>query len=172
MEARELSKPEPRPFQLSLRIRHPSMDPAEVSRELRLKPEHSFKAGEPRESSSGIAATSVHAESYWLGALDLGDLLSSSGLDISLPGRPSPAVAGERLRTLIADSLSIALGVCTSRFLRSHADFLRRIESEGGQAALLVEIAPGAMQGFTITPQIGRSLSELGVSIDFEFMSS
>ena len=49
MEARRASQPS-YPFQLSLRIRHPSIDPASISRELQIEPEHSFRAGDPRES--------------------------------------------------------------------------------------------------------------------------
>ena len=42
------------PFQLSLRIRHPSMDPADISKELGIEPEHAFRAGQPRHSKSGL----------------------------------------------------------------------------------------------------------------------
>ncbi len=54
------------PFQLSLHIRHPSVDPAEISRELALESVESFRAGEPRQSRSGLAATTVHGETYWV----------------------------------------------------------------------------------------------------------
>lgn len=70
MEARKLSNPRASPFQRSLRVRHPSLDPAEISRQLRMKAEHCFRAGDPRLSRSGLAPASVHAESYWLGALN------------------------------------------------------------------------------------------------------
>ncbi len=70
MEARDISRSPSIPFQISLRIRHPSIDPRRISRELKVEPEHTFRAGEPRESSSGIALTAVHAESYWLRSAD------------------------------------------------------------------------------------------------------
>ena len=69
MEARDISPSSPEPFQISLRVRHPTIDPVLISRELKVEPEHCFRAGEPRESSSGIAAAAVHGESYWLGSL-------------------------------------------------------------------------------------------------------
>jgi hypothetical protein len=68
MEAKKLSMPQPLPFQLSLRVRHPSMDPAELSRELGLEADHSFRAGDPRRSMNDTQ--SLHGESYWLGSLD------------------------------------------------------------------------------------------------------
>ena len=42
MEARKLLKSEPASFQLSLRIRHPSVDPAVLSREFKIDPEDAF----------------------------------------------------------------------------------------------------------------------------------
>jgi hypothetical protein len=37
------------PFQLSLHVRHPSVDPEEISRELGLEATESFRAGGPRQ---------------------------------------------------------------------------------------------------------------------------
>ncbi|HTW38185.1 MAG TPA: hypothetical protein VMD49_06420 [Steroidobacteraceae bacterium] len=64
------SEPTADAFQLSLRIRHPSMDPAEISSALNLRPEHSFRAGGPCSSSTAAATGAVHRESYWLGVLN------------------------------------------------------------------------------------------------------
>jgi hypothetical protein len=141
MEARDLLRERPRPFELALRIRHPSIDPAAISRELRLKPEHSFKAGEPRESVSGIAATAVHSESYWLATLDP------------------------------RESVDMALNFSTTHFLRAHGDFLRQVQSDGGEVALIVELPAGGARGFTLTPQVSKVLSDLGISLDFDFTS-
>ncbi len=115
------------PFQISLRIRHPSIDPAAISRELRLEAEYSFKAGEPRESGSGIAATALHSESYWLGSL--GAITSSlSGFSGTRAN-----VARERLQAGISESLTLALDALVVGFLRTHSEFIRRIQSEEGQ---------------------------------------
>src|SRR5712671_4296339 len=48
-------------FQLLLRIKHPSMDPAEITRALRLEPEHAASAG---DSVSTAGKRCVHSESY------------------------------------------------------------------------------------------------------------
>ena len=40
MEARELPEPQPQAFELVLRIRHPSMDPEEISAQLQISAEH------------------------------------------------------------------------------------------------------------------------------------
>src|SRR5580692_7945761 len=70
MQVRKRSSARATPYQLSLHVRHPSVDPAEISRELGLEAVESFRAGEPRQSRSGVAATAVHGETYWVAVLD------------------------------------------------------------------------------------------------------
>lgn len=60
MAAPKLATRQPLPFQLSLRIRHPSIDPEEISKGLGIEPEHTFRAGQPRHSKSGVAPATVH----------------------------------------------------------------------------------------------------------------
>lgn len=171
MEARDLSRERPRPFELALRIRHPSMDPSAISGELHLEPDHCFCAGEPRESASGLAATTRHAESYWLARLDSASMqpLLDPSLEL-LSSRPQLAdVTHERMRSLAASSLGAALAVATTRLLRTHADFVRRVQAEGGEVALIVELTPAGSQSFTLTPQVAKVLCDLGVCVEFEF---
>jgi hypothetical protein len=168
MEARSVLRERPHPFELALRIRHPSMDPATISRELRLEPEHCFKAGEPRTSSSGIAAAAVHGESCWLGTLNP-RMWSPEQTAFDMPARTRTTASKERLRAMIMDSLGMALTLAASHFLRSHGDFFRRLLSEGGDVGLIVELPAASAQSFTLTPQVAKIFAELGISIDFEF---
>src|ERR1700729_1430856 len=66
MQARKVSEPAATPIQLSLRIRHPDIDPQEISTSLGLRPEHCFKAGDSRSSRTGSRATGHHNQTYWL----------------------------------------------------------------------------------------------------------
>src|SRR5580704_16029524 len=70
MPVRKRSTAQAMPYQLSLHVRHPSVDPEEISRELGLEAIESFRAGDPRQSRSGVAATAVHGETYWAAVLD------------------------------------------------------------------------------------------------------
>ena len=169
MEALDLLRARSRPFELTLRVRHPSMNPADISRELRLKPEHSFMAGEPRESSSGIAAAALHAESYWLATLNPNEWAAEQSGAFDFPGNARSAQAKDRLRAIVMDSLGMALTLGTTHFLRAHADFFRRVQADGGDAGIIVEVPAGAAQSFTLTPQVAKVLCELGISIDFDF---
>jgi hypothetical protein len=172
MEARDLSKDAP-PFELAIRIRHPSLDPAEITRELKLEPEHSFKAGDPRTSSSGIAAASVHAESYWLSHIDAARLPSSGLFDERPIARTARAgmAALERLRAFAGDSLGITLTTCVLLFLGPHREFLRRVKNDGGSVALLVEVSTTSVPGFKLTPDVTRVLSDLGITVEIELVN-
>lgn len=161
MEARQASQPS-YPFQLSLRVRHPSIDPALISRELQIEPEHSFRAGAPRESARSAAATPVHVDSYWLATLDLSTLLLGTSEGALLPelSRHTQAIA--------FSALDGALTILTTSVLRRHSEFFRRIESEGGEVRLIVAISARKTRGFTLTPHLSRALSELRIPVDFE----
>lgn len=157
MEARRASQPS-YPFQLSLRIRHPSIDPASISHELQIEPEHSFRAGDPRESRS-VAATSVHVDSYWLATLDLSALLL---------GTPETALVAGHTHAIAFSALDTVLTILVSSVLRRHAQFFHRMQSEGGEVRLIVAISARKSRGFTLTPQLSKALSELRIPVDFE----
>jgi hypothetical protein len=164
MEARKLSKLGPELFQLSLRIRHPSLDPAELSREFRIEAEHSFRAGDPRPSRSGLAPASVHAESYWLGALNPGSWIRLPLED------PRLQLAQQGLGAMVSRSPGTALTL-SARFLSLHAETLHRVRTEGGQISLLVAVPTGEVNSFSLAPEVSRIFGELGVTLEFELTS-
>ena len=166
MEARDIATSRAQPFEISLRIRHPSIDPDQISQELKVEPEHSFKCGDPRESGSGNALTSLHAETYWLGT---SSTLTGSML---LAGLERARFARERVQATSQMSLTLALDASVVGFLRSHADFIRRLQNEDGQVSLLIELSTNALNGFTLSPQFTRVVSELGIAVELDFVAS
>ena len=158
MEARRASQPS-YPFQLSLRVRHPSIDPAEISRELQLEPEHSFRAGDLRDSTRSVAVTPAHVESYWLATLDPSSLLAGTAL--------APEVSPQ-IQAIALAAVDSALHILITSVLRRHAEFFRRIESEGGEVRLIVALSARKTRGFTLTPHLSKALSELRIPVDFE----
>lgn len=156
MEARKLSQPQPLPFELSLRIRHPSIDPAELSRGLAMEAKHSFRAGEPRRSRGDPA--SVHGESYWLGALDLSSWPADAWF------------AAEKVHKAFTQNLGWALALSAKRLLHVKALF-ERIRLEGGEVCLLVALAPAAVKSFGLAPEVSRVFSDLGIALEFDLTS-
>lgn len=158
MEARRASQPS-YPFQLSLRVRHPSIDPAAISRELRLEPEHSFRAGDLRDATRSVAVTPTHVESYWLATLDPSSLLAGTAL--------APEISPQ-IQAIALGAVDSALTILITSVLRRHAEFFRRIESEGGEVRLIVALSARKTRGFTLTPHLSKALSELRIPVDFE----
>lgn len=163
MEAKRLPESAPPAFQLSLRVRHPSVDPADLSREFMIEAEHSFRAGTPRRSATGVESVAAHSESYWLGVLKP----SGTVIDVSFPGHAGSEWAQEQL-TAVRNSLSGQLSLTTSRFLRTHAELLRRLRTEGGEIALLVTISSSEVNSFTLPAETSQLFGEMGVSLEFE----
>ena len=47
-------------YSMSLRVRHPNLDPALLTETLHLEPLHSWRAGDPRRSATGAALGGEH----------------------------------------------------------------------------------------------------------------
>ena len=52
-------------YRMSFRIRHPKIDPAEVTRTLSMAPSRAWRAGEPRTTPTGQTLGGLREESYW-----------------------------------------------------------------------------------------------------------
>ena len=103
-------------FTVSLRIRHPTIDPAKISATLGIQPQHAWRAGEPRCDPAGAELGGAHHDSYWIGRL------------MDAPQLSSDSVSVERV---ILKTLSQ---------LRRAQSFLEQLNAEGGVAELLVSL--------------------------------
>jgi hypothetical protein len=140
------------------------MDPAQISKELRIEPEHSFQAGQPRHSKSGLAKAAVHSESYWLAPLNPAAWLGNPSFAETL----KLALAQEHIDAAIARNLTGALGLFAIRFNKAHADLLQSLRSEGGEISLLVTLSSAAVHSFSLPPQVSRMFGEIGIALEFE----
>ncbi len=69
-------------FTISLRVRHPTIDPRRITEALALAPQHTWKAGDPRRDPEGGELDGVFRESYWVGRLMDEPQLSSRQLSV------------------------------------------------------------------------------------------
>jgi len=145
MEAHQLPDETVAQAQVSLRIRHPTIDPDEISAALGVRPEHCFKSGDPAQGRRG-----VHAQTYWLA-----DIAPGSWLE---PVEPS---AWTR-------SVEIMLFHGLQRVHARHA-FLERIQSDGGDVSLLLSVERGSATDFTLPVAVSRLLVKLGITLEFKF---
>ncbi len=139
------------------------MDPAVISKELGIEPEHSFRAGQPRHSRSGVAPAAVHTESYWLAPLNPASWFGNPSF-----AAPLLAITQRHIDAAVARNLAGALGLCAVQFKTAHTSLLQTIRSEGGEASLLVTLSPTDVNTFSLPPQVSRVFGELGIALEFE----
>jgi hypothetical protein len=142
------------------------MDPAVISKELGIEPEHSFRAGESRHSRSGVSPAAVHTESYWLAPLNPASWFGNPSF--TEPEPRSLAIVQKHIDAALAQNLAGALGLCAVHFKSTHASLLHAIRSEGGEASLLVTLSPTDVDTFILPPQTSRIFGELGITLEFE----
>jgi Domain of unknown function (DUF4279) len=103
-------------FTVSLRIRHPSIEPSRITEALGIEAQHTWKAGEPRRDPAGGDSTGVYRESYWMGRLMDEPQLSSGQTSVE---------------TVLLHTLNQ---------LRRSQSFLEQLSTEGGIAELFVSL--------------------------------
>jgi hypothetical protein len=131
-------------FMMSLRIRHPRIDPAEITVALHIEPQHTWRAGEIRRDSAGTEVGGTHRESYWMGRLMSKPELAHGDVDVE----------SEVLRTLGT--------------LRRAFDFLERLKEEGGTAELHVSLYARDEFRLELLPESLSLLGRMGLSIALE----
>jgi hypothetical protein len=101
-------------FTVSLRIRHPNIVPSVITETLGIEPQHTWKAGDPRQGPAVRDRVGVYRESYWMGRL-----------------------MGERQLTSAQASVeSVLLQTLTQ--LRRSQSFLEQLNTDGGVAELSI----------------------------------
>jgi hypothetical protein len=128
-------------FTVSLGIRHPCIDPAEITQALGFEPQHSWKAGDKRRTAQGRLLDGNYRESYWTGEF--------RELDASLRG--------------VVEIEAVLLQAVVQ--LRRSQAFLSRLQSEGATVELCVEVAGGSEFTFTLSPQLTSMIARSGFSL-------
>jgi len=103
-------------FTISLRIRHPSIEPAGITEALGIEPQHTWKAGDPRRDVTGGDRSGVYRESYWMGRLMDEPQLSSGQVSVE----------------------SVLLQTLTQ--LRRSQSFFEQLNTDGGVAELSISL--------------------------------
>jgi hypothetical protein len=179
MEARKLSEISATPIQLSLRVRHPAIDPQEISSALGLEPEHCFKAGDSRPTRSKGAIAAQHTQTYWLAPVSpesWPDMIEPAFLTAIAEKSPlrKGAISTEVLQTtarnLRARGIEGVLFLFLQRLIAQQS-FLQKIQAEGGDVALILVIERESAADFTLPVGVARLLVQLGISVEFNFDS-
>jgi hypothetical protein len=170
MEARQLSNESVPQVQVSLRIRHPTIDPDEISAAVGVEPEHCFKSGDPAEGRRGL-----HTQTYWLAHIAPGfwpEPIDPGFLETIAARYPGRSASAEDFRKMALNArsrsaeMSLFYGL---QRLNARQAFLERIQSEGGDVSLLLSLEHGSAADFTLPVGVSRLLVKLGITLEFKF---
>jgi len=141
-----------------LRVRHPSIDPGEITRELGLEPAHAWAAGSPRGEAT--RARGAHSESYWFAPLGEAIWQRAGAADEPKadPAWPFPSPPMS-LETFLLSQI---------RLLVPHRGFFARISTEGGSCELAVTLNARERFSVELPPGLLRSLAELDIAVTLE----
>jgi hypothetical protein len=165
MTARPQQQRDPQGPQVFLRIRHPTLDPREITRALTIEPLQTVACG----SSVEGAVRRVHSESYWIAQLPTspvhelvskyrGGVRDLSPLAIRKEDWPALAAGSEwDLRILLQLQEFVA---------EKPRAFLQQVIREGGSVTLLVE--RGEQRSPFVIKQALAKLAELGIELEVD----
>ncbi len=128
-------------FTMSLVVRHPDIDPAQITRALALQPDHIWRTGEQRLDEVGTALGGSHRGSYWI---------------CEITARPR--MEGERPG--MGGELSRVLDV-----LRRSMGFMQDLHHGGGATELVVTIFARGDFHVELLPEESSLLGRLGVAM-------
>ena len=134
----------PYTFAVSLRFKHPVMDPAVITRQLHRRPTRAWKVGDTRRTPTGTELPGTYRETYWYRRLTPAGPLSSK-------------------RT----SLENFLARLQSR-LRPHARFFRRVRLGGGNVELFIGVFGQKNYGFELPAPLLSEFGRIGISLSFD----
>lgn len=131
-------------FMMSLRIRHPRIDPAEITRALGIEPQHIWRAGEQRLGAEGDQIGGTRRDSYWMGRLMAQPVLAHDAVSIE-------------------SEVEHTLGT-----LRRCFNFLETLKAEGGSAELHVSLYAREEFRLEFLPESLALLGRVGLAMVLE----
>jgi hypothetical protein len=151
---------------VTLRFRHPRIDPAEITRRLGFEPQHMWRAGEQRAREPGDSGSSVHRETYWVGIVPAMGLLLA-GYDPQL-GRSGPlaAAVARVAQTARANPTDLLQGPL--QLMKRSAPFWRSFCAEGGSIECQLNVHVAGSAQLEMSPMLLALLTDLKVAFSIE----
>lgn len=165
MKVRPQPKESPQEPRLFLRIRHPTMDPREITRALAIEPIQTVAAGAVTES--GVHR--LHSESYWIAQLPVASMRElTEGYRAGAPNLAALSASKEELLALVGATEWDARILFRLKELQldTNQKFLQQILSEGGSIALLVDRGDQRFP-FAIKRALPK-LAQLGIELEVD----
>lgn len=145
----------PDDFSIALRIRHPSIDPTEITRKLAIEPQHAWRAGEPRHVDDD-SGSSLHRETYWVGLLP--------------PPLAGPSPWSQRVEESLRRSAALpqASLYFTLLNMKRSARFWREFADQGGTVECLIQVHKADRFQLDLSQALLLALVELRITLSIE----
>ena len=131
-------------FTMSLGVRHPHIDPAQITRALGLQPQHVWRRGDDRRDQAGSVLGGAHRDSYWICDFTQAEELS-----------------GER--TGVESELARILDT-----LRRASGFMQELNHGGGAVELFICIFAHSDFRIELLAEEAALLGRLGINVAIE----
>ena len=154
----------PDDFSIALRIRHPSVDPAEITRRLDRTPLHAWRAGEPREIEADDVGSPTHRETYWLGVLPSRPQAPMLGI---VSGPQTALLAAEAFKSTATHPAQVALYFTLLKMKRA-ASFWREFAEQGGTVECLLQVHKAERFQLDLSQALLLALVELKITLSIE----
>jgi Domain of unknown function (DUF4279) len=128
-------------YTISLRVRHPSLDPSEITSALQLTPSRTWRVGEQRTTAKGAPLQGVYSKTFWTRTFVEGEFRD----------KKLPAAIGEIVDQLVP-----------------HRSFFQRIRSEGGTAEFFVGWFFNRQSGDTFDCDLMARMADLKIDLSFD----
>ncbi|HEY6641939.1 DUF4279 domain-containing protein [Povalibacter sp.] len=152
-------------FNVSLRIRHPEIDPAQITRKLGLQPQHVWARGDAKVPGDSTAGR--RRDTYWSARLPqlLERAAQTFPLDDAVTTRFDPVIYAQFASRAIDLPAFLALHLLQ---MKSAKEFLQALAREG-DVALVVAMEAQSGAGIRLEQALLRQIVELGLRLEFEF---
>jgi Domain of unknown function (DUF4279) len=130
-------------FTVSLRIRHPRIEPSKITEELGIRPQHSWKAGDPhpRRGAEASGTEGEYRDSYWTAPMMEQPQLSTTGVSVE------------------------SVLVQTINQLRRSQSFLEQLSAEGGTLQLSVSLLGRENFRLELSPDTMALMGRLRIAV-------
>jgi len=151
-----------------LRLRHPSVDPHELTRRLGIAPQYAWRAGEPRRVDAGdevhgdVLQTLAYRESCWVAVLSGASPLSEL---VETVARFAPRAVGSQLRATAPATAELHL--LLYKMKRAGA-FWQEFAAQGGTIDCLIQVVGAQRFQLEMSPTLLALCVELRVTLTIE----
>jgi hypothetical protein len=134
----------PYSYTISLRIWHPTIDPEDITKKLKMSPNRTWIAGAQRTTPKGTMLKGNYKESYWYATIHDDEELYSDDIEL------------EKYIEKFTKSIEI------------HSEFFNEIRASKGRVEYFVGLYVDSNSGIELPYSLLSFLGELGIDLSFD----